>query len=84
MNENKQLAVFRVKAGALLANYADRIKIFIGENVAVGMSKEAIRKIRQDPLSRWAMEREKLIKDMKREVAGLINRIHMAAYTKGL
>lgn len=80
MDENRQLAVFRVKCAKELENYADRMKIFIVENVAIGMSIEAVRAIIRDPLSRWAMERETMIKHVKREAAGLINRIHIAGY----
>ena len=84
MNENRQLAVFRVKVADILSNYADRMKIFVAENVALGMSRESIRAMRRNPLSRWAMEREALIKAVKREVVGLINRVHIVAYTKEL
>lgn len=79
-NENRQLAVFRVKADLSLETYAKRLKVFVAENLAMGMTREAVQAIVRDPLSRWAMEREKLIKDIKREVAGLINRVHIAAY----
>ncbi len=82
MNENRQLAVFRVKVGTRLEEYADRMKIFVAENAALGMKPEGIKAIRENPLSRWAWERERLIKDVKREVAGLINRVHIAAYLR--
>lgn len=80
-NDNRQLAVFRVKADLALETYAKRLKVFVAENLAMGMTKEAVKGLVSDPDSRWAMEREKLIKDIKREVAGLINRVHIAAYT---
>ena len=84
MSENKQLAVFRVKGTFLLSQYGDKMKIFIAENSALGLNAPALRKMRQNPLSRWAMEREALIKAVKREVAGLVNKIHLTAYTQEL
>lgn len=82
MNENRQLAVFRVKVAQELENYANRMKVFVVENVAIGMSLESVRAIISNPLSRWAMERETLIKHVKREAADLVNRVHIAAYTR--
>ncbi len=82
INENRQLAVFRVKVTDILGNYADRMKIFVTENVAMGIPVESVRAIIKDPLSKWAMERETMIKHIKREVAGLVNRVHIAGYLK--
>ena len=82
MNQNRQLAVFRVKAADIIQNYADRMKIFVVENTAIGMSAAAIKAMKENPLSRWAMERETMIKLVKREVAGLINRVHIASYMR--
>jgi DNA gyrase/topoisomerase IV subunit A len=80
--KNVQLEIFRIKVRFLLEQYAAKMHIFVAENKAADMSIEAIKIIRENPLSRWAMEREALNKAIKREVAGLINRIHIAAYTR--
>jgi hypothetical protein len=80
--KNIQLEVFRVKVRFLMEQYAAKMKIFVAENKAAGMTPEAIKVMRENPLSRWAMEREALNKAIKREVAGLINRVHIMAYTK--
>jgi hypothetical protein len=80
--KNIQLEVFRVKVRFLMEQYAAKMKIFVVENKAAGSTPGAIRVMRENPLSRWAMEREALNKAIKREVAGLINRVHIAAYTK--
>jgi hypothetical protein len=80
--KNLQLEVFRVKVRFLLEQYAAKMRIFVAENKAAGMTPEAIKAMRENPLSRWAMEREALNKAIKREVAGLINRVHIAAYSK--
>jgi hypothetical protein len=81
-DKNVQLEVFRVKVRFLLEQYAAKMKIFIAENKAAGLDEKAIKAIRENPLSRWAMEREALNKAIKREVAGLINRIHIWTYTR--
>ena len=78
--KNVQLEIFRIKVRFLLEQYAARMRIFVAENKAVGMTPEAIKTMRENPLSRWAMEREALNKAIKREVAGLVNRVHIAAY----
>jgi hypothetical protein len=80
--KNLQLEVFRVKVRFLMEQYAAKMRIFVAENKAAGMTPEAIKAMRENPLSRWAMEREALNKAIKREVAGLINRVHIAAYTR--
>ena len=80
--KNVQLEVFRVKVRFLMEQYAAKMRIFVVENKAVGMTPKAIKAMRENPLSRWAMEREALNKAIKREVAGLINRVHIAAYTR--
>ena len=80
--KNIQLEVFRVKVRFLMEQYAAKMKIFVAENKAAGMTPEAIKVMRENPLSRWAMEREALNKAIKREVAGLINRVHIGAYTR--
>jgi len=80
--KNVQLEVFRVKVRFLMEQYAAKMRIFVAENKAAGMAPEAIKAMRENPLSRWAMEREALNKAIKREVAGLINRVHIAAYTQ--
>jgi len=80
--KNLQLEVFRVKVRFLMEQYAAKMRIFVAENKAAGMTPEAIKAMRENPLSRWAMEREALNKAVKREVAGLINRVHIAAYTR--
>jgi hypothetical protein len=80
--KNLQLEVFRVKVRFLMEQYAAKMRIFVAENKAAGMTPEAIKAMRENPLSRWAMEREALNKAVKREVAGLINRVHITAYTR--
>jgi len=82
--KNPQLEVFRTKVRFLLEQYAQKMRIFVAENKAMGMTPEAIRQIHLNPKSKWAQEREALVKNIKREAAGLINVIHITAYTKGL
>jgi hypothetical protein len=81
---NDALAIFRLKAALIMRQWADRMKVFVAENKIVGLSKEALRGMRTNPTSRWALEREALRRSIKREVAGLVNRVHAQAYIEGL
>jgi len=82
--KNPQLEVFRMKIRFLLDEYGKWMKIVVADNRTKGMTPEGIRKMRLDPKSKWAQERETLIKNIKREAAGLINVVHLTAYKRGL
>jgi len=84
MKQNDALALFRAKTGLILDQWADRMKVFIVENQVAGLSKEALRDMRTNPKSKWALEREALRKALKREVGGLVNRVHAQAYLEEL
>ncbi|OQB57131.1 MAG: hypothetical protein BWX98_01620 [Candidatus Aminicenantes bacterium ADurb.Bin147] len=84
MKANAALGLFRAKAGLVLDQWVDRMKVFIVENQIAGLSKAALREMRTNPTSRWALEREALRKAIKREVAGLVNRVHTQAYIEEL
>lgn len=84
MSMNPQLAVFRAEALALLDAYADALKVHVTKNRAMGIPADRIRRMMTEPDDTWAKTREKLIKDMKRAVAGMVNRVHIAAYTREL
>lgn len=84
MKQNAALGLFRAKTGLILEQWADRMKVFIVENQVAGLSKEALQEMRSNPSSRWALEREALRKALKREVSGLVNRVHTQAYLEEL
>ena len=80
MKKNDHLELFRVKVGVLLTQYAERLKIYVAENKLMGLDAKALKEQRGRPLSRWAMNKEKLNREIKREVAGLINKLFLTAY----
>jgi hypothetical protein len=82
--KNDALEIFRVKATLALSQWSDRMKVFIVENQAIGLSKEAIKKMRSNPESKWAGKQADLAKELKKAAAGLVNRVHMQAYRKGI
>ena len=77
---NTNLDLARLKIALLMAQYAQKMRVFIVENKAAGMTGSALRAMRLAPDSRWAMEREALNKTLKREVAGLVNRVHIQGW----
>lgn len=82
--KNKDLKLLRVKLTTHLSNYVERMKIFMAEENLAGSSIQEIRKIREDPLSSWSKERNALKNEIKRSVAGFINKIHAIAYQEDL
>ena len=78
------LKVLRVKMATHMSQYVERMKIFMAEEKLAGSSIQEIRKIRDDPLSSWSKERNALKNEIKRSVAGFINKIHAIAYQEDL
>jgi len=78
------LKLLRVKLTTHLSNYVERMKIFMAEETLAGSSIQELRKIRDDPLSSWSKERNALKNEIKRSVAGFINKIHAIAYQEKL
>ncbi|MCK5127917.1 MAG: hypothetical protein KAR42_16790 [candidate division Zixibacteria bacterium] len=78
------LKVLRVKLATHLSQYVERMKIFMAEEKLAGSSIQEIRKVREDPLSSWSKERNALKNEIKRSVAGFINKIHSIAYQEDL
>jgi len=78
------LKVLRVKMATQMSHYVERMKIFMAEETLAGSSIQEIRKIRDDPLSSWSKERNALKNEIKRDIAGFINKIHSIVYQEGL
>lgn len=78
------LKVLRVKLATHLSQYVERMKIFMAEEKLAGSNIKEIRKIREDPLSSWNKEKNALKNEIKRSIAGFINKIHAIAYQEGL
>ena len=68
----------------LMQQYVEQMKIFVIEERLAKTSAGEIRKMVEDPESSWNRRGEELNKDLKREAAGLINRIHIETYRKGM
>lgn len=77
------LSLFRLKADLLISQFADRRKVFVTENRIKGATLESLKAQKDKELSRWNFEREKLGKEIKREVVGLVNSAFMKAYLDG-
>lgn len=84
MKRNTLLQLFRLKIDMLLTQYAQKMKIFIADEKLAGSDLKGIKAVRDDPESTWNMEKEALNKAIKKEVAGLVNRVHITAYREGL
>ena len=80
---NDLLGIFRVKVDLLVSQFADRRKVFVAENRIKGATIESLKAQKGKDLSRWNMELGKLGKEIKREVAGLVNSAFMRAYLDG-
>ncbi len=84
-NQLNNLAhLFRIKVAMHMSQYAERMKVFIAEEKLSGSSLESIKKMREDPKSTLSLEKEALNKSIKREVAGLMNKVNTRAYEVGL
>jgi hypothetical protein len=78
--KNALLDIFRAKVTLSMTQYADRLKVFIAENKFMGSSLGALREQKDREFSRWTFNRDKLGKDIKREVAGLVNKAFLRSY----
>jgi hypothetical protein len=82
-SRNGHLEIFRVKVAMLMDQYTDRLKLFVAENKLMGASPASLKDQREREFSRWTMNRDKLGKDIKHEVAGLVNKVYLTAYLGG-
>jgi hypothetical protein len=80
---NDLISIFRLKVDLFIAQFADRRKVFVAENRVKGATVKSLKAQKDKDLSRWNMELGKLGKDVKREVAGLVNSAFMRAYLEG-
>ena len=80
MPKNKQLEDFRAEMTMVLSQHVEKMRLFIKRNP----NPEFLKAVIKDPLSKWNLEWDALNRKMKSPVAGLINKIHTEAYSKGL
>jgi len=80
MGKNSQLEDFRADMEMILDQHAEKMRLFIKRNPNPKFLKAVI----DDPLSKWSLDWDALNKKMKKAVAGLINKIHIEAYSRDL
>jgi hypothetical protein len=80
MEKNPLLELFRVKVTLLMEQYVARTKVFVTENRLMGMPTAGLKRLREKELSKWAFDKNVLEKQIKKEAAGLINKVFMTAY----
>jgi hypothetical protein len=68
----------------LMEQHGQRLRVFVAENKLTGLSLQALKEQKDAELSRWTFNRDKLKKEIKREVAGLVNKIFLATYHQGI
>jgi hypothetical protein len=81
---NAHLSLFRVKVDMLIDQYVQRLKVFVAENRLMGSGLDALRAQKEKDISRWKFNRDALGKAIKKEVAGLVNKVYLTAYMDGL
>jgi hypothetical protein len=74
--KNVQVETLRAILTELFDNYVREAKIAVAKNVALGMNVKGIRAMREDDKTKWAARRAVLLRDIKREVAGAVNRVY--------
>ena len=81
---NKNLALFRKKVQLLMTQFAENMILFIAELKAMGTPDKRIAEMMDDPKSTIGLKKTALNRNIKSEVAGLVNRLHIESYTEGL
>jgi len=71
---------FRAETEMILSQHVEKMRLFIKRNPNVEFLKAA----KKDPLSKWNLEWDALNRKTKSAVAGLINKVHIEAYHRGL
>ena len=84
MAKNDLLELFRRKTALIMEEHAKQTKLMVAENLRLGLSLGTIGRMMKDRESPMAQKRNNLNKAIKREVGGLVNRLHIEAYMKGL
>lgn len=79
---NAFIAYFKLMATTLIGQMADRLAIKIARNRTIGIEDDVIAGWRADPKSILNIERFNLAKALKREMAGVLNRIFQAQIVK--
>lgn len=79
---DEYLQYFKMTASLLIGQMADRLAIKIARNKSIGVDEDVIAGWRADPKSILNIERYNLTKALKREMAGVLNRVFQAIIMK--
>ena len=79
---NEYIAYFKIAAVMAIRQMADRLKLKIARNRTIGVTDDVISSWRADPKSVLNIERANLTKTLKREMAGVLNRIFQGIIVK--
>ena len=77
-----QLALYREKTALVLRQFRDMAMIRAREEKIDGFSDKSITRLVNDPGGFLVKDKEKLLKDLKSEAAGMINRAFKAGYIR--
>ena len=83
-SRNELLSLFQLEVSLLLEQYRGRMLVMIAKNKRLGIPTKTLKAMKDDPKSKWSLEREALNKKIKSAVAGFINRVHIEGYQQGL
>ncbi|HDR68002.1 MAG TPA: hypothetical protein ENN61_03005 [Bacteroidaceae bacterium] len=83
-SQNELLSLFRFEVSLLLEQYRGRMLLMIAKNKKLGIPAKTLRSMREDPKSKWNLDKEALNKKIKGAVAGIVNQVHIEGYQQGL
>ena len=81
---NKNVALFRKKVELLMSQWGDNMVLFIAEMKALGTPNKEIARMMLDSKSTIGLKKAALNRNIKSEVARLVNRLHIQGYLEKL
>ena len=81
---NKNIALFRKKVELLMSQWGDNMVLFIAEMKALGTPNKEIARMMLDSKSTIGLKKAALNRNIKSEVARLVNRLHIQGYLEKL
>ena len=81
---NKNVALFRKKVELLMSQWGDNMVLLIAEMKALGTPNKEIARMMLDSKSTIGLKKAALNRNIKSEVARLVNRLHIQGYLEKL
>ena len=81
---NKNIAIFRKKVELLMSQWGDNMVLLIAEMKALGTPNKEIARMMLDSKSTIGLKKAALNRNIKSEVARLVNRLHIQGYLERL